>query len=149
MKASTSADASLRYLLVPSITACVIIVLVLFALNRIGEVLSTLAFVLLSLAVAAGFACEALVWLQFGVRRIEVDERSLTLYRGRALRQRSVERISVRSVRVVSRLGRRSATLYLGRGRWLRVASSAFPAEAFTAILDAIAEWSPTKPPPR
>jgi len=141
MKPSMTAEAHARHLVAPSVAAGLFIVLVLFALSRISSFLSTLAFALLSAAVAAGLACEAAVWQERGTRRIEISGGTLTLYQGRERKARTVEQESISRVKLTARLGRSTATLSLVSGGRIRLSGDAFPEEAFARIVAALAEW--------
>ncbi len=138
-----SIDAGLRYLVVPSAAAGLLLVLLLFIASRLGSLISLLAFGLLSAAVAAGLAAEIVLWVARGVRRLELDEEELLLYRGRSLEKRRVDVQSVVSLRVRSRLGRKTATLVLTSGESVRLAGDAFSEEEFARFLAALAEWAP------
>jgi hypothetical protein len=139
---SVTIDASLRYLAGPSIAAGLLVVLILFILSRFPSVLSLLAFSLLSAAVAAGLACEIVIWIARGARRIEVHLDELILYRGRLLAPTRIQRVSVTGLRVSSRLGRRSATLRVASTRTLRIFGDAFRDEDFARVLSALQAWT-------
>jgi len=81
MKQNISVDASLRYIVGPSAVAGVVFVVFFFLLTRISSLLSNLAFVLLSIAVLAGLCAEIALWQKRGTRRIELNGKTLTLYR--------------------------------------------------------------------
>jgi hypothetical protein len=141
MMTRTSVQASFHYLVIPSAAAFLLLELALFLLTRIATLLSVLAFGLLTLLVAGGFAFELLAWQAQGIRSLELDSETLTLYCGPVLAPRKVERQSVRSVRLREGLGRRTVELVLSSGKRLRIRSDAFPPEPFERFCASLMEW--------
>jgi hypothetical protein len=92
---------------------------------------------------AAGFAAEMLVWRARGIRSIDLDEETVTLFRGRSLVPGRVERHLVLSVRIRTALGRRTVELIMMSGKRVRIHDDAFPAESFGQFCAALRTPSP------
>lgn len=141
MSARISVQAGISRLVAPSIGAFVLVELLLFVLTRVATLLSLLAFGVLSMLVAGGFAAEIIRWQVRGIRFVELDEEVLTLYRGPGLELRQVQRQSVRGIRISSRLGRRTARIDLNMGKAVRIRGDAFPDAPFERFCAALAAW--------
>jgi hypothetical protein len=139
-------DARPVLLYTASAGAFVLVAALLLLARLVPTLLSVLAVVLLSAAVAAGLAAELLVWRARGIRSVEIDGDALTLYRGRALAAQIVPRASVIATRAVRRWGARTAVLTLkdpapGKRAVLRIGEEAFPRELFTRFLTILEAW--------
>ena len=115
------------------------ILVVLAAL--VPSLISWLAAGLVILALAAIGGTEIVLWFKSGIRSIEIDADTLTLYRGAALRPERIPRASARAVRTVRRFGRRIAVVRRAAGRTLRVSEGAFPREEFSRFLAVLETW--------
>ncbi len=101
MKAQLRMDARPVLLYTASAGAFAVIAALLLLARLVPTLLSVLAVVLLSAAVAAGLAAEVLVWRARGIRSVEIDGDDLTIYRGRTLADQVVPRASLIALRVV------------------------------------------------
>ena len=115
------------------------ILVVLAAL--VPSLISWLAAGLVILALAAIGGTEIVLWFKSGIRSIEIDADTLTLYRGAALRPERIPRASARAVRTVRRFGRRIAVVRRAAGRTLRIPEGAFPREEFSRFLAVLETW--------
>jgi hypothetical protein len=141
MSTRVSIDAHPRYLIAADAAAFVVSAVLLLLVSRIRSFLSPLALIILILCLSMGFGCEILIWFLKGIRSIELDDESLTLYRGPSLEMRRINRGMVTGLSLRSRLWRRDAVVLLGPKRRLRIAEDAFPKEAFERFLSALAGW--------
>ena len=141
MNNRVSVDAHPRYLIATDAAALAIGAVLLLLVSRIQSLLSPLAAAILILCLAIGFGFDVLAWFLRGIRSIELDDESLTVYRGPSLEMQRINREMVTAVRVRSRLGRRAAVVLLGPKQTLRIAEDAFPKESFERFLSTIAGW--------
>jgi hypothetical protein len=141
MSARFSIDAHPRYLIAADGAAFVVGAVLLLLVSRIRSFLSPLALIILIICLAMGFGCDILIWFLRGIRSIELDDESLTLYRGPSLEMQRVNRGMVTGVSLRSRLWRRDAVVLLGPKHRLRIAEDAFPQEPFERFLSALAGW--------
>ncbi len=136
-----SFEAHLRYVLATDIAGFLLGLLLLFLVSRIRSLISPLAFVLLLIALAAGFALDVILWVVRGVRSVELDDDALTLYRGASMTPQRIGRSSVQRIRIVQRMGRRTVVMQLGGLRRARVNEEAFPRESFGRLITALRDW--------
>jgi uncharacterized protein (DUF58 family) len=141
MNTRVSIDAHPRYLIVTDVAAFAIGVFLLLLLSLIPSILSALAVVLLIAGLAMFFVLDIAFWFLKGVRSVELDEHTLTIYKGTSLESRRIERGHVSGIKVRSRLGRRDAVLILGAKERVRIAEDAFTPEAFSRFLAALDAW--------
>jgi hypothetical protein len=141
MNTQVSVDAHPRYLIATDAASFAIGAVLLLLVSRIRSFLSPLAAAILIVCLAIGFGLDILVWFLRGIRSIELDDESLTLYRGPSLEKQRIDRSMISAVSIRSRLGRRGAVLLFGPRRRLRIAEDAFPNEAFARFLSALAGW--------
>ncbi len=141
MNNRVSVEAHPRYLIVTDSASFAIGAVLLLLASRIRSLFSPLAVVILIFCLALGFGCDILIWFLRGIRSLELDDESLTLYRGPSLEMQRIDRAAISAVRVRSRLGRRGAVLLLGPKNKVWIAEDSFPHEAFTRFLSALAEW--------
>jgi hypothetical protein len=133
--------AHLRYLAATDGAAFLIIVLLLFGASRIRILLSPLAVLALSLLTAAGFGAHVWLWLRRGIHAVEVDDDSITVYRGSARAAQRLERGAIESIRVVNRLGWRAIVVHPRSGRGIRIGEDAFPREDFLKACGVLGAW--------
>lgn len=111
----------------------------------VPSLLSPLAAVVLAAGLAAVGAAEIGTWLCRGIRSVEVDEDTLTLSQGPALRPVRVTRASTRwsprAVRTLRRFGRRVVVLRPHGARSVRIAEDAFGREDFTRLVAVLDSW--------
>jgi hypothetical protein len=141
MNNRVSVDAHPRYLIATDAASFVIGAVLLLLVSRIRSFLSPLAVAVLITCLALGFGFDVLIWFLKGIRSIELDDESLTLYRGPSLEMQRINRGMVMAVSIRSRLGRRGAVVLLGERRRLRIAEDAFPKEPFERFLSTLAGW--------
>lgn len=141
MNNRVSVNAHPRYLIATDAASFAIGAVLLLLVSRIRLFLSPLAVVLLIICLAMGFGFDILIWFLNGIRSIELDGESLTLYRGLSLETQRINCETITAVSVRSRLGRRSVVLLLGEKHKLRIAEDAFPREEFARFLSALAGW--------
>jgi hypothetical protein len=141
MNNRVSVNAHPRYLIATDAASFAIGAVLLLLVSRIRLFLSPLAVLLLIICLAMGFGFDILIWFLNGIRSIELDGESLTLYRGLSLEMQRFNRETITAVSVRSRLGRRSVVLLLGEKHKLRIAEDAFPSEEFARFLSALAGW--------
>jgi hypothetical protein len=142
MAARITLHAHIRYLVAANAAALLLVALLLAVVTLFRWLLSPLAAVLLGMLAASLFAAEILLWRARGIQAVEVDEDSLTLYRGRGRSARSLPRGSVARVRVVNRLGWRTLLVYPRSGRRVRIAEDAFPREEFLRLCEILRSWN-------
>jgi hypothetical protein len=130
-----------RYLAATNGAAFLLIVLLLLAASRIRVLLSPLAVLVLSLFTAALFGAQILVWFRRGIRVVEVDADSLTIYRGSARVAQRLERGAIARIRIVHRLGWHAVVVHLRSGRRIRIGEDAFPREEFLRACGALGAW--------
>ncbi len=141
MDTRISVDAHSRYLIATNAASFAIAAVLILLLSRIRSVLSPLAVVILITCLAIGFGFDVLTWFLKGIRSIELDDESLTLYRGPSLEMQRINRGTVTAVSLRSRLWRRGAVVLFGERRRLRISEDAFPKEPFERFLTALADW--------
>ena len=141
MTPRTRIDAHPRYLIATNVAGFMAGAILLFSLSRIPTLLSTLALVVLILALALLFGLDIAAWYRRGIRSVELDGDALIVCRGKSLRAQRIERARVSGIRIVYRLGRRTAILDLASRRALRIAEDAFPRESFARFLSALEGW--------
>jgi hypothetical protein len=142
MSTRFSADAHLRYVLFTDAAVFSVGALLIVLLSRVRSLVSPLAAWLLLAALVIGFAVEITLWLLLGVRRVELEEYTLTLTVGRSRRTHRVERQDLSRIRITRHLGRTSLLLKLKTGARLRIPEDAFPREAFARLLSALERWN-------
>ena len=141
METRISVDAHPRYLIATDAASFAIAAVLILLVSRIRSFLSPLAVVILIACLAIGFGFDILNWFLKGIRSIELDDDSLTVYRGPSLEKQRIDRGSVTAVSLSSRFWRRGAVVLLGGKRRLRIAEDAFPKEPFERFLTALADW--------
>jgi hypothetical protein len=134
-------NAQRRYLIATDLIAFVLAAVLVLLLTRVPMLFSLLAAGLLVALLAAGFAADILVWQRRGIRSIELDDGSITLYRGPGFRPRRIERRAISRIRIPRRPGRRAVILTLAAGGRVVIAEDAFPREAFARFLSAMSSW--------
>jgi hypothetical protein len=141
MAARVTLHANIRHLVAADAAALLLVALTLFALTLFRFLLSPLAAGLLALLCAALFAARILLWRERGIQAVELDEQTLTVYRGRARAARSLPRAAVARVRIARRLGWRAVLVYPRSGRRVRIPEDAFPREEFIRLCDDLRSW--------
>ena len=141
MDTRVSVDAHPRYLIATDAASFLIAAVLLLIVSRIRSLLSPLAVVILITCLAIGFGFDVLIWFLKGIRSIELDDESLTIYRGPSLEMRRIDRGMVTAVFLRSRLWKRGAVVMLGPKHKLRIAEDAFPKEQFERFLSALTGW--------
>ena len=137
-----SLDAHPRYLLATDIAAFAVGVVVVIALGFIPRIFSPLALVLMVIGLGALLGLDLLLWHLAGIRSLRLQGEDLTLHKGAGREEVRVQRSAVVSLRVVRRLGKRTAVLRMTSGKQVRVAEDAFPREGFARFLAALEEWA-------
>jgi hypothetical protein len=140
-KARSSVDAHIRYIIAIDASAFLIGVVLLCALSLIPKTISALALGLLIAGLAVGLGMDVLLWFFRGIKSMELSDDALTVYKGRGLESRRIQRRMVKEVTVTRRLGRRTAMLLLTSRERLRISEDAFPREAFARFLNALCRW--------
>jgi hypothetical protein len=136
-----SFQAHLRYILTTDLAAFLVAVLIVLLATRIRSLLSPLALVLVIAVLALVFIVDVALWLTRGIRSVEVDEQSLTIYRGRDLKATVIPRQQVAGIVIRKRLMRRAVTVKLSRFKAERITEEAFSAEVFSRFLSVLAGW--------
>ncbi|HVO38276.1 MAG TPA: hypothetical protein VMV03_04530 [Spirochaetia bacterium] len=136
-----SFEAHLRYLLATDVAGFLIGALILILVSRIRSIVSPLALVLIIIALGLAFGLDVALWLRRGIRSVELDDETLVLYRGTAMTPQPIRKDSVQRIRVVNRLGRRTAVLHLSKIRSVRITEEAFPRETFSRFLSVLEAW--------
>ncbi|MGA2763421.1 MAG: hypothetical protein ABSG17_08665 [Spirochaetia bacterium] len=136
-----SFQAHLRYLLATDIAAFLFAALLVLIASRIRAIISPLAVVIVIAAFAVAFAGDVALWLYRGIRSIDLDDQTLTLFRGMDLKAQSFTRETVAGVEIKRRFLRRMVILRLSRIRAVRITEEAFPHETFNNFLEAISGW--------
>ena len=139
--ARASIDAHIRYIIATDAAAFLIGMVLLCALSLVPKALSALALWLLLAGLAIGLVMDVLLWFFRGIRSVELSDDAITMYRGRGLESRRIERHMVRDVTVTRRLGRRTAMILLTSKEKVRITEDAFPREAFARFLNALCGW--------
>jgi hypothetical protein len=131
-------------------------VLLLFLLSRSRVLISSLAFAVLTAALALGLGAEVGGWLWRGIRAVEAGPEGLLVFRGAGRVRRWIGRGEVRAVRFTRRLGRRRIVVALRElplpggiiriHRRLVLAEDAFRAEDFTLLMQAVERLQPETP---
>jgi hypothetical protein len=120
--------------------------ILLVAARFVPQLISPLAFWLLLAALAAGFGVELLLWASRGVRAIELDGDTLSLWGGRTRSIQRIERSAVRTVRSRRSWGGNSIELtFPDRGRTM-LRDDAFDRDAFAGLADRLAAWGGVMP---
>ncbi len=136
-----SFQAHLRYILTTDLVAFLVAALIVMLASRIRALISPLAVVVVVAALFLTFGGDVVVWLKQGIRSIEVDDQSMTLYRGRELKARVIARQDVTAVVIRKRFLRRTVTVRLSRFKAVRITEEAFSAEVFSRFLSVMAGW--------
>jgi hypothetical protein len=141
MSSTIRIEGNLRNLLVMDALAFLVCTAVLVLLYRVPLLLSPLSLSLLLGSAAALLAADIAVWIRGGVHAIELGPSTLTLYRGRDLKPHKVERESIRRLRIVRRLGRRSVIIGIGSARPIRIREDPFRSTDFRRFTAALEGW--------
>jgi hypothetical protein len=151
MKAQFRMDARPALLYTSSAGALVLCLALLLVAKLVPVLISTLAVVLLGLAIAAGLGAALLFWIRRGVRCVEIRDDTLTVSRGRSLSAQAIPRESVAAVRTARRWGTRAAVVLLRsvppartrqvQPRLVRIGEEAFPREQFSRFLTVLEAW--------
>jgi hypothetical protein len=141
MPMQVTLNAHPRYLIATDLIAFVLAAALVLLLTRIPMLLSPLAAALLVAALAALFGVEILVWFRHGIRSVEMDDASVTIFRGPGFFPRRIERGSIARIRIPRRPGRRVVIVKVSAGDRITIAEDAFPREAFARFLSAIGSW--------
>jgi hypothetical protein len=141
MTTRVSMDAQPRYLIFTDAASFAVGAVLLLLASRVRLLLSPLAVIVLIACLAMGFGADILIWLLKGIRSIELDDESLTLYRGPSLEMQRINREQVSGVRLGGRLGRQGAVVLLDTKGRLWIMDDAFPKEEFARFLSALAGW--------
>jgi hypothetical protein len=141
MKVQFSLHAHPRYLMATDIGAFLLSVVVLFGVSRIPLLFSPLAFGMLTLILAAGFAADIWLWFARGIRIVEVDGERLSVYTGKALGARTLDRAGISTLRVAQGVGRRTVVVKPRSGATIRIREDAFPRDQFSRFLLFIRDW--------
>jgi len=144
MDTRVSVDAHPRYLIATDGASFAIAAVLVLLVSLIRSFLSPLAVFILIAGLAIGFGFDILTWFLKGIRSIELDDQSLTVYRGPSLEMQCINRGMVTAVCLRNRLWRRGALVLLGPKKKVWVAEDPFPREPFTRFLSALAEWTHT-----
>jgi hypothetical protein len=136
-----SFQAYLRYILATDLAAFLLAVLIVLLASRIPDLLSPLAAVVVIAALAIAFGGDVVIWVSRGIRSIEIDEETLTLFRGRALKPQVIRRQEIAGLVIKRRFMRRTVTVRLSRIKVLRITEEAFSPEAFSRFLSVLAGW--------
>jgi hypothetical protein len=137
-----SFEAHLRYILVTDVSGFLLGALILIVISRIRAMVSPLALALIIIALGLAFGLDIALWLRRGIRSVEVDGETLVLYRGTGMTPQPIRKDTVQQIRVVRRLGRRTAVLQLSRFRAVRITEEAFPRESFSRFLSVLETWA-------
>lgn len=137
-----SFEAHLRYRLATDIGGFLFGALLLIIVTRIRFLLPPLAIVLIIVALGLGFALDVALWLYRGIRSVELEDAAITLYRGVAMKRQRIEKEKITRIRIVRRLGRRTAVLQLSTLHAARINEEAFPRESFGRLLSALQAWA-------
>ncbi len=130
-----------RYLIVTDVFAFVLVELLLVAVSRVHILLSPLAFVLLTLAAAAGFIADVAIWYWTGIRSAEISEDELAVLRGPSLEPQSFARASIARLTVRRFLGVGAVRFRTRSGQYVRISENAFPREEFRRFLAEMERW--------
>jgi len=144
MDSRVSVDAHPRYLIATDAASFAVAAVLILLMSRIRSFLSPLAAAVLIACLAIGFGFDILTWFLRGIRSIELNGESLTVYRGPSLEMQRIDRALVIAVSLRSRLWRRGAVVLLRQKKKVWIAEDSFPHEAFTRFLTALAEWRNT-----
>ncbi len=136
-----SFQAYLRYILATDLAAFLLAVLIVLLASRIPDLLSPLAAVVVIAALAIAFGGDVVIWMSRGIRSIEIDAETLTLFRGRALKPQVIRRQEIAGLVIKRRFMRRTVTVRLSRIKALRITEEAFSPEAFSRFLSVLAGW--------
>lgn len=136
-----SFQAHLRYLLATDVAAFLFAALFVLLASRIRALLSPLAVVVVIAALAVAFGCDVAIWLLKGIRSIELDEQTITLFRGRELKPQIITKDQIAGLEIRRRLMRRTVTVRLSRFHVIRITEEAFSQEAFSRFLAVLAGW--------
>ena len=128
-------------MLATDIAAFLFAALLVLIASRIRAIISPLAVVIVIAAFAVAFAGDVALWLYRGIRSIDLDDQTLTLFRGMDLKAQSFTRETVAGVEIKRRFLRRMVILRLSRIRAVRITEEAFPHEIFNNFLEAISGW--------
>jgi hypothetical protein len=141
MDTRISIDAHPRYLIATDAASFAVAAVLILLVSLIRSFLSPLAVVILVACIGIGFGFDILTWFLNGTRSIELDDESLTLYKGPSLDIQRIDRGMVTAVSLGSRLWRRGVVVFFGEKRKLRIAEDAFPKEPFERFLTTLADW--------
>jgi hypothetical protein len=141
MDTRISVDAHPRYLVATDAASFAVAAVLILLVSLIRSFLSPLAVVILIACLGIGFGFDILTWFLKGIRSIELDDESLTLYKGPSLEMLRIDRGMVTAVNLRSRLWRRGVVVSFGEKRTLRIAEDAFPKEPFEHFLTTLADW--------
>jgi len=134
-------QAHARYLIATDLAAFVFATLVVLVASRIRALISPLAVLVVIAALAVVFGCDVALWIYRGVRSIELDEDSITLFRGSELKPLVISRREIAGLETRRRLMRRVVVVKRWGARAVRITEEAFAPEAFSRFLTVLADW--------
>lgn len=130
-----------RYLITTDLIAFVIAAAFVLLLTKVPMLLSLLAALLLVAVLAAICGLSILMWMRRGVRSVEMNDVSITIYSGPGFHPRRLERGEIARIRIPRRPGRHIVILNPAAGGRIAITEDAFPREAFARFLSAISAW--------
>jgi hypothetical protein len=136
-----SFQAFLRYILATDLAAFLLGALIVLLASRIRDLLSPLAAVAVIAALALAFGGDLMIWVSRGIRSIEIDGETLTLFRGRELTPQIITRQEIVTLATKRRFMRRTVTMRLSGLKVVRITEEAFSPEVFSRFLSVLAGW--------
>ena len=136
-----SFPAHLRYILATDAVAFLFGALIVLLASRIRALISPLAVVFVIAALAAAFGADVTLWLYRGIHAIELDDQTLTLFRGREFRRQIINRHDIVAMTTKRRFLRRVVVVRLPRLHTVRITEEAFTPEVFSRFLAVLAGW--------
>ncbi len=131
--------AHFRYIFATDLAAFLFAALIVVLASRIPALISPLAVAVAVAALAVAFGSDVALWLYKGIRTIELDGQTLTLFRGRELTQQVITRQEIIAVTTRRRFRRRVVVVRLSRLHVVRITEEAFAPEVFSRFLSALA----------
>jgi hypothetical protein len=137
----TSFRGHLRYLLATDLAAFLFATLLVLLVSRIRALLSPIAVAVVVAALAVAFGCDVALWLFGGIRLIELDKNSLTLFRGRKLKPQIIAKDEIAGLVSKRRFMRRVVIVRLSWFHVVRITEEAFSPETFNRFLAVLEGW--------
>jgi hypothetical protein len=149
-------EGSASNMLVTNISGAMLGAILLFFLLSVRLLFSPALFLVMFLVLAAYMVGDYLLWQGNGVRAVEIDRDSITIFRGKGLKPAVIDQGQITGINVISKLKRRIVTILTGgkekrvfpgvtifTGSRTRIAEDAFNDLEFSEFIERLKRFQP------